>query len=41
MLLRGDKGEDAAAAAYEKAANLKPNDAMEALDAAYARAQLE
>ena len=41
MLLRGAKGEDAAAAAYEKAANLKPNDAMEALDAAYARAQLE
>ena len=41
MLLRGDKGEDAAAAAYEKAANLKPNDAMEALDAAYAKAQLE
>ena len=41
MLLHGDKGEDAAAAAYEKAAGLKPADAMEALDAAYARAQLE
>ena len=26
---------------YEKAAGLKPADAMEALDAAYARAQLE
>ena len=33
--------EDAAAAAYEKAAKLKPADAMEALDAAYAKAQLE
>jgi tetratricopeptide (TPR) repeat protein len=41
MLLHGDKQEDAAAAAYEKAAGLKPNDAMEALDAAYAREQLE
>lgn len=41
MLLYGDKQEDAAAAAYEKAARLKPNDAMEALDAAYARSQLE
>ncbi len=41
MLLHGDKQEDAAAAAYEKAAKLKPADAMEALDAAYARAQLE
>jgi tetratricopeptide (TPR) repeat protein len=41
MLLHGDKQEDAAAAAYEKAAKLKPNDAMEALDAAYAREQLE
>ena len=35
------KQEDAAAAAYEKAAKLKPADAMEALDAAYAREQLE
>lgn len=41
MLLHGEKQEDAAAAAYEKAAKLKPRDAMEALDAAYARAQLE
>lgn len=41
MLLRGDKGEDAAAQAYEKAAKLKPLDAMEALDAAYATSQLE
>jgi tetratricopeptide (TPR) repeat protein len=41
ILLHGDKKEDAAAAAYEKAAKLKPADAMEALDAAYARAQLE
>ena len=41
MLLHGDKQEDAAAAAYEKAAKLKPADAMEALDAAYAREQLE
>ena len=41
MLLHGDKKEDAAATAYEKAAGLKPADAMEALDAAYAREQLE
>ena len=41
MLLHGDKQEDAAAAAYEEAAKLKPADAMEALDAAYAREQLE
>jgi tetratricopeptide (TPR) repeat protein len=41
MLLHGDKQEDAAAAAYEKAAKLKPADAMEALDAAYAREQIE
>lgn len=41
MLLYGDKREDAAAAAYEKAANLKPVDAMEALDAAYAQERLE
>lgn len=41
MLLHGDKKEDAAAAAYEKAAKLKPQDAMEALDAGYAREQLE
>lgn len=41
MLLHGSKQESAAAAAYEKAAKLKPLDAMEALDAAYARAQLD
>lgn len=41
MLLYGDKKEDAAAAAYEKAVKLKPQDAMEALDAAYAKEQLE
>lgn len=41
MLLHGDKQEDAAAAAYEKAGKLKPLDAMEALDAAYARSQIE
>ena len=41
ILLHGEKREDAAAAAYEKAAGLKPADAMEALDAAYARGQLE
>lgn len=41
MLLYGDKKEDAAAAAYEKAAGLKPLDAMEALDAAYARSEIE
>jgi tetratricopeptide (TPR) repeat protein len=41
MLLYGDRKEEAAAAAYEKAAGLKPQDAMEALDAAYARSQIE
>lgn len=41
MLLHGEKKEDEAAAAYEKAAQLTPLDAMEALDAAYAREQLE
>lgn len=41
MLLHGSKQESAAAAAYEKAAKSKPLDAMEALDAAYALAQLE
>jgi tetratricopeptide (TPR) repeat protein len=41
MLLHGDKKEDDAAAAYEKAAKIKPVDAMEALDAAYAREQIE
>ncbi len=41
MLLHGDKKEDAAAGEYEAAAKLKPLDAMEALDAAYAASQLE
>ncbi len=41
MLLHGDKREDDAAAAYETAAKAKPLDAMEALDARYAREQLE
>lgn len=41
MLLHGDKKEDEAAAAYEKAAKCKPVDAMEALDVAYAKSQLE
>lgn len=41
LLLHGDKKEDQAAAAFEKASRLKPRDAMEALDAAHARAQIE
>ena len=41
LLLHGEKQEDAAAAAYEKAAKLKPLDAMDALDAAFARSQIE
>ncbi|HET8940634.1 MAG TPA: hypothetical protein VFN13_01430, partial [Rudaea sp.] len=41
LLLHGDKREDDAAAAFDKAARCKPRDAMEALDAAYARAQIE
>ncbi|HVT32350.1 MAG TPA: hypothetical protein VHE32_06875 [Rhodanobacteraceae bacterium] len=41
LLLHGDKREDDAAEAYDKAAKLKPRDAMEALDAAWAKAQLE
>ena len=41
MLLHGDKKEDNAAAAYEKAAKCKPADAMEALVAAYAKSQRE
>lgn len=41
LLLDEDRNEDAAATAYEKAANCKPLDAMEALDAAYAQSQLE
>ena len=41
LLLHGDKKETAAANAYEKAAKLKPRDAMEKLDAEFARAQIE
>jgi tetratricopeptide (TPR) repeat protein len=41
LLLHGEKGEDAAAEAFAKAAKLKPHDAMEALDAAYAAEQIE
>ncbi|MCF7220572.1 hypothetical protein [Marilutibacter chinensis] len=41
LLLHGERQEDAAASAYEKAARLKPLDAMEALDAAWAADQLE
>ncbi len=41
LLLHGEKQENAAAKAFEKAGKLKPRDAMEALDAAYANDQLE
>ena len=41
LLLHGSKKEDAAAGAYEKASKLKPRDAMEKLDVAYAKAQIE
>jgi tetratricopeptide (TPR) repeat protein len=41
LLLHGDKKEDDAAEAYAKAAKLKPKDAMEALDAAWAKEQIE
>jgi len=41
LLLDEVRNEDAAAAAYEKAARCKPLDAMETLDAAYAREQIE
>ncbi len=41
MLLYGEKKEDDAANAFEKAGKLKPKDAMEALDAGYANSQLE
>ena len=40
LLLHGDKREDDVAEAYQKAAKLKPRDAMEALDIAWARDQL-
>ena len=41
LLLDARRNEDAAAAAYEKAANCKPLDAMESLDAAFAEEQIE
>lgn len=41
LLLHGDKKEDAAATSYEKAAKLKPRDAMEKLDASYAASLIE
>ena len=41
LLLHGDKREDDVAEAYQKASKLKPRDAMEALDAAWARDQIE
>ncbi|MBS0213000.1 MAG: hypothetical protein JSR26_07465 [Proteobacteria bacterium] len=41
MLLKGAKGEDAAADEFEKASKLKPVDAMERLDQEHARAQIE
>jgi tetratricopeptide (TPR) repeat protein len=41
LLLHGDRQEDQAAAAYEKAARLKPHDAMERLDADSARSRIE
>ena len=40
LLLRGDNGEDDAAAAFDKAARFKPRDAMERLDSEWAKAQL-
>jgi len=41
MLLHGDKREDDVASAYEKAGKIKPKDAMEKLDAEFAKSQLE
>ncbi len=41
MLLYGGKKEDQAAGEYEKAARLKPRDAMERLDAEFAASQIE
>ena len=41
LLLYGDKQEDAAAGAFEKAAKATPRDAMETLDVEWARAQIE
>jgi uncharacterized protein YdbL (DUF1318 family) len=41
LLLYGDRREDDVAVAYAKAAALKPRDAMEALDIAWAKARLQ
>lgn len=41
LRLHGAKREDDAAEAFDKAAKLKPHDAMEALDAAWAKEQIE
>lgn len=41
LLIGGSKGEDAAVAAYEKAAKTKPRDAMEWLDAHHAASLIE
>jgi hypothetical protein len=41
LLLNGSKGEEAAAEAFEKAAGLKPRDAMEWLDAREAASRIE
>jgi len=41
LLVHGDRREDDAAKAFEKAGKLKPRDAMEALDGDFARSQLE
>ena len=41
LAMHGDKREDDAAEAFDKAAKLKPQDAMEALDVKFAREQIE
>lgn len=41
LLLHGDQREDDVAEAWDKAARLKPHDAMEALDSSWAKEQLE
>lgn len=41
ILLYGNKKEDEAASAYEKATKLRPKDAMEKLDVEFAKSQLE
>ena len=40
LAMRGEKGEDDAAAAFDRAARLEPHDAMERLDSEWAKAQL-